>query len=72
MADQDALTNMTDEEFRSHVLHVLSRELGLYGYARFLQLYRPGPGDYTRDRHEWLGELSIDEAIAEEEMGRRR
>jgi hypothetical protein len=27
-------------------------------YARFIQQYEEGTGDYTRDRHQWLGEES--------------
>jgi len=32
--------------------------LGPVGYARFIQQYEEGSGDYTRDRHEWLGDAS--------------
>jgi hypothetical protein len=35
---------------------ILIRELGPVDYARFLQQYGKGTGDYTRDRHQWLGE----------------
>jgi len=34
--------DMTDEEFERHALFVLSRELGLAGYARYLRLCRSG------------------------------
>jgi hypothetical protein len=40
---------MTDEPFERHALEVLGRELGVDGLARFLRLYRSGPGDYTRE-----------------------
>ena len=33
---------------------ILIRELGPVDYARFLQQYGEGTGDYTRDRHQWL------------------
>ena len=33
---------------------ILIRELGPVDYARFIQQYEEGFGDYTRDRHQWL------------------
>ena len=35
---------------------ILIRELGPVDYARFIQQYEDGSGDYTRDRHQWLGD----------------
>lgn len=37
---------------------ILIRELGPVDYARFIQQYEEGTGDYTRDRHEWLGNVT--------------
>jgi hypothetical protein len=37
---------------------ILIRELGPVDYARFIQQYEEGAGDYTRDRHQWLGDES--------------
>ncbi len=37
---------------------ILIRELGPVDYARFIQQYEEGTGDYTRDRHQWLGDQS--------------
>jgi hypothetical protein len=65
MVATQEIEKMTDDQFRDFALDILSRELGLYGYARFLQVYRPGSGDYTRDRHQWLDGLTLDEIIAE-------
>lgn len=53
-------TGMTDDEFRAHISDIVSRELGLGGFARFIQLYHSGRGDYTRDRHLWLGDQTAD------------
>ncbi len=60
--------DMTDDEFRVHISEIVSRELGLGAFARFLRLYHSGRGDYTRDRHLWLGEqtLAPDEEPAKE------
>jgi len=56
---------MTDEEFGRHAFSILERELGVDGLARFLRLYRSGPGDYTQDRHRWLGGMTIADIVAE-------
>lgn len=37
---------------------ILFRELGPVDYARFFQQYEEGLGNYTEDRHQWLGEQS--------------
>ena len=57
--------DMTDEEFRRHVLRIVEREFGLAGLARFMRVCLPGSGDYTRDRHKWLGGLSVQDITDE-------
>ncbi len=37
---------------------ILIRELGPVDYARFIQQYEEGTGDYTADRLQWLGQES--------------
>jgi hypothetical protein len=64
------LEQMTDEQFEQHALGILHRELGVYGLARFLRVYRSGTGDYTRDRHQWLKGLTVQE-LAREFEGRQ-
>jgi hypothetical protein len=59
------LEKMTDEEFERHTLELLREELGPYGLARFLSTYRTGTGDYTRDRHKWLDEVTMEEILKE-------
>jgi hypothetical protein len=61
----EKIDKMTDEEFERHALGILHRELGVYGLARFIRVSRAGSGDYTRDRHQWLDGLSVDEVIAQ-------
>ena len=53
----------TVEEIRRRGLDALARELGPAGLIRFLQLFESGEGDYTKDRHKWLGGRSIDEIV---------
>jgi hypothetical protein len=57
------LEAMTDEQFEQHTLSLLQKELGPYGMARFLRTYRTGPDDYTRDRHKWLDDLTVDDIL---------
>ena len=58
-----AIDQLTDEQLERHALDLLKRALGLDGLARFLRLNRSGPGDYTRDRHEWQKDLTLDQII---------
>jgi len=36
--------------------------------ARFLRVYRAGSGDYTRDRHQWLDGLTMDDVLGKREV----
>jgi hypothetical protein len=60
----------TPEQIRRAGIEVLSRELGVVGMIRFLQEFDRGAGDYTRDRRQWLGYLSVDELF--DRMERKR
>jgi len=59
----EQVDKMTDDELERHALTILQRELGVYGLARFLRVYRAGSGDYTRDRHQWLDGLTMDDVL---------
>jgi hypothetical protein len=59
----EQVDKMNDDQFEQHALAILQRELGVYGLARFLRVYRAGTGDYTRDRHQWLDGLSVRDAL---------
>jgi hypothetical protein len=50
---------MTLEQIRLTGLKALSRDLGPVGLARFLQQFETGHGDYTTERHRWLGEPTV-------------
>ncbi|MEL6613719.1 MAG: hypothetical protein AAFQ53_16620 [Bacteroidota bacterium] len=43
----------------------LVRALGVVDALRFLRQFDTGRGDYTAERHTWLGDVSLDELIAE-------
>jgi hypothetical protein len=59
----EKVDQMSAEEFERYALGILTRELGAYGLARFLRTYRAGSGDYTRDRHQWLDGLTVEQAL---------
>jgi hypothetical protein len=56
---------MSDEEFERRTLAAIHREFGLGGLARFISTFRSGHGDYTAERHQWLGSLTMDEILAD-------
>ena len=39
--------------------------LGVVDAIRFIQHFSPGQGDYTKERHQWLDKITLEEAIAE-------
>jgi hypothetical protein len=57
----NAAETPADEEIRRAELEALRRELGLVGMIRHLQQISPGKGDYTAERAELVGHLTVDE-----------
>ncbi|MCK4394702.1 hypothetical protein KAX17_17510 [Candidatus Bipolaricaulota bacterium] len=50
---------------REQGLDALVKALGPVDMARFLQQFELGRGDYTRDREEWLRDITVDGVVAE-------
>ena len=61
---------VTLEQIRREGLKALERQLGPDGMIRFLQQFETGWGDYTKERHKWLKETSV-EAPAEKIVKQR-
>jgi len=55
------IQTMTPQQIRSAGLAALSRELGVVGMIRFMQQFEMGQGDYSKDRHKWLDQYSVDD-----------
>lgn len=55
---------MTTEQIRRVGMEALKRELGVVGRTRFLQMFEAGRGDYTKERHEWQDNMTLDEIYA--------
>lgn len=56
---------LTLEQIRSAGLDALARELGPVGMVRFLQQFESGRGDYTAERHDWLGNPTVEALVRE-------
>jgi hypothetical protein len=56
---------MTLEQIRLTGIQALARDLGPVGLVRFLQQFETGHGDYTAERHLWLGERTV-QSLAQE------
>ena len=65
------MPEMTLEEVRLIGLKALARDLGSVGMVRFLQQFETGQGDYTAERHTWLGKRTVRELVEEIERQRQ-
>ncbi|MCF8039637.1 MAG: hypothetical protein K9K79_10005 [Desulfohalobiaceae bacterium] len=52
-------------EISRRATHILFKEMGVVDTIRFLNQFSVGRGDYTKDRENWLGEITLDDAIAQ-------
>lgn len=68
----DELRLLTLPELKRRGFEVLARELGAANALRFLHLYAPGQGDYTRERDRWLSSLTIEQIEEEIRLLRTR
>ncbi len=59
------------EQVRLAGLKALVRDLGSVGMVRFLQQFETGHGDYTAERHTWLGKRTVKELGDELERQRK-
>jgi len=51
----------TLDEVRREGLAALRERLGRADMVRFLQQFETGRGDYSKERHEWVDRISIEE-----------
>lgn len=54
---------MSFNEIRKAGIEALAQTLGPIGMVRFLQQFDTGKGDYTKEREQWLGEMTIDDIL---------
>ena len=55
----------TQNEVLDRRYQALVNALGVVDRIRFIQHFNPGYGDYTKERHQWLDKLSLDDMSAE-------
>lgn len=51
-------SKLTPVQLRERGYAALVRELGPIDFIRFMQQFEPAQGDYTKDRAEWLDQLT--------------
>jgi hypothetical protein len=59
-------------EIHRRGLRALAKALGPSGYMRFMQLYQVGRGDYTKERHRFLKQFTMDDIAAAIRAQRKR
>lgn len=57
-------------EINRQATEVLVREMGVADALRFLSQFSSGSGDYTKEREQWLGDLSLQQITDEIKAGR--
>jgi hypothetical protein len=56
---------MTLEQVRTTGYRALLHELGPVNTIRFMQQFEMGYGDYTHERHLWLGDYTLEDIVQE-------
>ncbi len=59
---------MTPVELQRKGWKALVNALGYVDAIRFIRQFDSGSGDYTKERHQWLDKLTMDEIIADIEQ----
>lgn len=52
-------------EINQKATHTLFQTLGVVDALRFFNQFTVGSGDYTKEREQWLGELTLDQIVEE-------
>lgn len=58
---------MTLTEINQIGFKALADALGFDGMMQFLNQFTSGQGDYTKERHKWLDNMSLDDIFSEEQ-----
>jgi hypothetical protein len=53
----------TQQELVRQGYQALFDTLGVVDTIRFIQHFSPGQGDYTKERHEWLDQISREDIL---------
>jgi len=66
-----AISSISPNALRQLGVEALTNALGPVGMASFIRQYDNGYGDYTKERHSNVGDMSVDE-IYEEIVNNRK
>jgi hypothetical protein len=55
----------TQHEVIQEGYEALINSLGIVDTLRFMQYFKSGQGDYTKERHQWLDNKSVDDIFQE-------
>ena len=58
-------------EINTKATHILFQQMGIVDTFRFLNQYTLGSGDYTKERGEWLDDLTLEEIVADIKVQRK-
>lgn len=59
-------------EINRRATHILFKKMGVVDTIRFLNQFSVGRGDYTKERENWLGEITLDDAISQIKSGKNK
>ena len=59
-------------ELTTSIIKLLCREIGVVNTARFLNQFTTGYGNYTEEREQLIGHLTVDEIVNEIKQKRRK
>jgi hypothetical protein len=63
---------MTPLEINRLGYKALTDALGFDGMIRFLRQFEPGSGDYTKERHQWLDQFTVEDIFTQIEQAREK
>jgi hypothetical protein len=63
MASRTKKKRRTAAQLAADGFAAIVQKLGMADAVRYVQLYHQGAGDYTRERHEWLDDVSHDQIV---------
>jgi uncharacterized membrane protein YGL010W len=63
-------TTSSLSELTTSTIRLLCREIGVVNTARFINQFTTGHGNYTEEREALVGDLTVDEIVAEIELQR--
>ncbi len=52
--------------------HILCKEIGVVNTIRFINQFTTGYGDYTKEREQWLKDLSLEDIVSEIKQTRKQ